>query len=344
MSGSGLVDLLGLAAAKISAGSFPESERQVYFPFQGKPKVMFVKDIETLEVLRSTDEMPGFEMNEAERAVHEIEKTKVRHNGVQFLATGMKYDPDSNTISIQAKKTDYAFVQALKKESFPAGSSYRNMLFHTLGVRSPFLTKDGYFALMKRAGHTPVYSVAAGSFQPSGDLTNNPVVRQAVTEAMEEFLVPGRAGLEGGALEAFLDRGFWPYFKEWPSIAGVAVRHNGRRVEIEFIVPAELAWDSAKLTKRLDAHDAKDAREHVPSDFLFVPFKMPDTGATFEYCSLVSGGAGDFVLPPLMLSALQRHKGRNTGVLPTEIAPFKTVCLDPAALPASLGGSDEPTT
>lgn len=233
------------------------SEQQVSFGFKTPPNVVYFNDFRTKNLCTSYENIPEFNFSDEE--IEKISQTRQEieagggYDGDQLLLTGMYYNSSTNTLCLEVKKAKYALLKTLQKPEDKGGfspqSQFYQKVFYTMGVRAPFITKDDYTFLVKRALRPEVYSAAAGHIELKGQgqiNAINQITNTARKEAIEEFLVTDA-----------------PIEKEY-GITSVAFRKNGNRIEIECVVPIGLNMNRSALDEMLSNNKARDAYEHVP--------------------------------------------------------------------------------
>jgi|GEM_PF-3258674 hypothetical protein len=298
--------------------NLPEEESQASFGFPSPPRVIFVKDTQTLTPLEKYDDIPGYTFSAKDQAVinkirEEIEG-KGGYDGDQLLIDGIKYDEASNTLYLEPVKAKYSFLLALRRkpeeDGFDSDSPFFNKTFATAGVRVPFVTEDEGTFFLERTNPPKVLSVVAGHLEPSGEekklhpqnepCHGNLVTQVAYEELLEEAL--GNQALSSLSISKQLEA-IKTKIKKL-SIYSVAIRRNGHRIEIEFIVPAKLNCNSSTLIAELLNSSAPDKSEHhlKAGAIVCVPLSASKRREAMETLNILPN-AGAFVRAPIVEAA-----------------------------------------
>lgn len=300
-----IVDLLSSFGSILSKQrKLPEDEKQVVFSFPSPPNVVVVDSLSNLKPVSAYGELSSHVFTEEETGLIENTKNEIEaaggYDGDQVLIEDLGYEQSSNTVYLSLKKVKYSFIRTLRKPEeeggFSSSSEFYNKPFFTAGVRAPFITTDGTTVLLKRANPPKVYSVAAGHFElrEEGIFPEKIVEKLACEEAIEECL----------AKESAIAKSL--------GVMSIAMRLNGLRVEIEFIVPLVLTYNSLALRATLQAELAPDAHEHVKEDVRSIP--LSSVSRSMAVHTLKSfPSEGGYVRSPLIEAAsrgflLNKHR------------------------------------
>lgn len=272
-------DLAGFVYPRAVSGvaaAFDAKTQQSSFEFDEPPAVLFISDKTTLLPAANYNSLPDLKLTteeqeaiartiaiqtEAEERAQikaEFEKKEYTprfYNGDHIIITAAIYDHSDNTLYLEARKVDYAFLLTLRNKAFPATSTLYQRNFFQTGVLCPLITEDDSLVLMQRS-QLGLFSQAGGFLEPINGMINFPdsnlVTEIAQRELEEELLLNAKTQAQR-------------FHAEKPTISSVSFRKtDGRLVNtMEFIAPARARLKADRLQYEIKHNSAKDSKEHT---------------------------------------------------------------------------------
>ena len=278
----------------LSSGIIPGKLEQKTILLKNSPNILILNDNNSIAKNYSDLNYPT--LSDKDQKLWDIEKndlakSKHEYNGIKIHATKLSYNKDSNTITIMAFKTDYAFSKVLNRPIKSFSKDIKQKFFH-LGTLAPFITDDNYTFIFERNKKVPMnfYSVAAGFLEISDGLLSNLAIKTGIIEAKEEFLNQ----YHNNKLIKQID--FHP-----PKLSAISIRtHPYFANAIEFIVPIELKLPSEEMIRIIKNNKAKDAKEHTDN------FQVIDLRSSLSEIDKISTNkySGNFLYIPSIVSLL----------------------------------------
>lgn len=229
-----------------------------------------------IEVANTYEDLEDVPLTSEEQKIVEAEKEKINqiphfYDGDNIFISGMMYNPEENKVYIEAKKGKYSLLSSLKSGKFAEGSPIYEQHLLTSGTAAPFITNDGYTALLERKDGR--YYSNAGYLEPKmtadhhAKYLNFPggsslIEFTATTEAIEEAL-GDQSSTKSRAPMSF------------PSIESLQFRYGGTNDKgqfgsIEWIAPIHLGINKDQLVEILKTNRSPDAFEHT-QNFEVIP-------------------------------------------------------------------------
>lgn len=291
-----------------TSSDFDRDTQQSSFELKKSPKVIFVKNITTLEYANFYDDLPKITLSEEDETLrlNYVKEQKIRnakfYDGLQMLITDVLYDESSNTIYMAALRTPYSFIMMLSNKIFPETSHWYQTNFFKTGVLAPLITRNGATVLQERV-KSGLYSVPGGFLEPEkdkklnfedrnkdedGDKATNLVINTARNEIIEEVAGVSVKGIVEPCFE----------FRN-TQISAISIRKTARNPigTIEFIAPSYADCHSDYLQSVIREHLAKDAFEHTTQQRL-IPLDSQDRNELLQKLTI----PGKALYLPVLLS------------------------------------------
>lgn len=310
------------------AAAFDAKTQQSSFEFEEPPHVLFVADKTSLALVDDYQNLPVLaltheEQNAVKRTLEAQQDKPGFYNGDHIIITAAIYDRSNNTVYMEARKADYAFLLTLRNQGFPRDSHLYRMRYFQTGVMCPLITEDDSLALMQRT-QLGLFSQVGGFLEPINGKINFPgggdLVSRTASKKIEEEL----------ALVA--DTKEQRFSFNPPQISAVSIRMtDGRCVSvIEFIAPARVNIKVDRLQFDIKNNSAKDAKEHTGTSVV-VPLTSEKRDLLLKIALV-----GQAVLPgqplflPMLLSACRIANTDN--FLPRSVPMHSTIAIPVSAL------------
>lgn len=290
---------------------FSDISMQSRFNFPSGTQIIFTDDKKTLKPVVYYNRLPEVSLTEDEQLIvsnisQEIlsRKSAYNYDGDHLLLSAVLYDPQNNTIYIEAKRAKYSLITALNGKKFPEESPIYEQDLYGAGCYVPLITNDGYTLLLQSSKYGGKNFLTVAGFVQAKEMD---------TKLLN---TDGSSLVERTAHEELLEEVLWDK-EQNPRIdllapielSSVCFRKPlGGRGFVEFIAPVKLDCAHERLIHVVRTNQAPDSREHT-GGFKLIDLKPDCRTQDYEIWSQNTPGGRD--LYPTIVSEASRVFNRE---------------------------------
>lgn len=290
---------------------FSDTSMQSRFNLPPGTQIIFTDDKKTLKPVVYYNDLPEVFLTREEQEIvwnisQEIlsRKSAFNYDGDHLLLSGVLYDPQNNTLYIEAKKAKYSLLTALNGKKFPEESPIYKQDLYGAGCYVPLITKDGNTLLLQSSKYGGKNFLTVAGFVQAKDSNtklldtegSNLVEKTAHEELLEEILWGKEQNSRIDLLAPI-------------ELSSVCFRKPlGGRGFVEFIAPVKLDCTHERLIHVVRTNQAPDGREHT-GVFKLINLNPDYRSQDYETWSKNTPGGSD--LYPAILSEASRIFNRE---------------------------------